>query len=70
MLSVVPQENPNFITPRVSDGCNSFDIVCLCVCVSVCLSVTTLTSKQTYGPDFWCAGQVERYLGQVERSRS
>ncbi len=24
------------ITPRVSDGCNSFDLVCLCVCLCVC----------------------------------
>ncbi len=28
-----------FITPRVSGGCNSFGIVCLCVCLSVCPSV-------------------------------
>ena len=27
-----------FFTPRVSDGCNSFGIVCVCVCDSVCLS--------------------------------
>ncbi len=29
------------VTPGVSDGCISFDIVCLCVCVSV----TTLTTE-------------------------
>ncbi len=33
------------ITPRASDGYNSFDIVCLCLCVCVC--VTSLTAKQT-----------------------
>ena len=55
-----------FIKPRVSDGCNSFDIVFL----SVCLSDTTLLNRQTYKPEFWYVGPVEEYLGQGQRSRS
>ncbi len=54
------------ITPRVSDGCNSFDIVCL----SVCLLPLSRPNGQTYGPDFLYVGQVEVYLGEVHRSRS
>ena len=53
-------------TPRISDGCNSFDIVCLCVCL---LPLSCLNG-QTYRPEFWYVGQVEGYLGQVQRSRS
>ncbi len=33
-----------FITPCVTDGCNSFDIVCLCVC----LLPLSLLNGQTY----------------------
>ncbi len=42
-------EKGPIITPRVSDGCNSFDIICVCVCVSVslCVYVTTLTAERT-----------------------
>ena len=54
------------ITPRVSDGCNSFDIVC----VSVCVLPPSQLNGQIYGHDFWCVCQVEEYLGQVQRSRS
>ncbi len=38
------------VTPRVSDGCNSFDIVCLsvCVCVSVCYHSHWRTDKHTH----------------------
>ena len=50
-----------FITPRVSDGCNSFDIVCVSVCVLPLSSV----NGQTYRPEFQHVGQVEGYLGQV-----
>ena len=51
------------ITPGVSDGCNSFDIVCLCVCV--CLLPLSRPNGQTYGSEFQHLGQVEGYLGQV-----
>ncbi len=54
-------------TPSVSDGCNSFGIVILCVCVSVSLS---RPNEQTYRLEFWHVGQVEGYLSQVWRSRS
>ncbi len=37
---------------------------------SVCVCVTTLTTEQTYGPEFRHVGQVEGYVGQVQRSRS
>ena len=60
--------------PASAMGCNSFDIVCVsvCVCVCVCVCVLPLSrpNGQTYGPDFWCVGQMEGYLGQVQRSRS
>ncbi len=39
--------------------------VCVCVCVSI-----LRVNGQTYGPGFWHEGQVEGYLGQVQRSRS
>ncbi len=38
-----------FITPRVSDGCNSFDIVCLCVCLSGCTQGTLYPTTTVYG---------------------
>ena len=52
-------------TPRVSSGCNSFDIVCVWVCVLP----LSKTNRQTYGPEIQHVGQVEGYLGQVQRSR-
>ncbi len=36
--------------------------------VTICLSVTTLMAQRT--DVFWHGGQVEGYLGQVDRSRS
>ncbi len=30
----------------------------------VCLLPLSTANAQTYAPDFWCAGQVEGYLGQ------
>ncbi len=44
--------------------------VFLCVCVCVCLLPLSRENGQIYGPDFWYAGIVEEYLGQVQRSRS
>ncbi len=38
--------------------------------MSVCLLPLSWLNGQTCGPDFWCVGQVEGYLGQVYRSRS
>ncbi len=35
------------ITPSVSDGCNSFDIVCVSVCLCVCLSVCEHSHDRT-----------------------
>ncbi len=56
-----------FFTPRVSDGCNSFGIVC--ECVSVCLSVSlSWPNRLTYRLEFWHVGQVNGYLGQDRRS--
>ncbi len=51
---------------RVSDGCNSFGIVILCVCLSVSLSQP---NGQTYRLEFWHVGQIGGYLGQVRRSK-
>ncbi len=49
-----------------SGGCNSFGRwVCVCVCVSL-----SWVNGQTYAPEFWHEGQVEGYLGLVQRSRS
>ena len=31
------QNGKAIFTPRVSDWCNSFDLMCLCVCVYVCV---------------------------------
>ena len=58
----------SIITPRVSDGCNSFDIVY----ESVCLLPLSWRNGQTYGPEFRHVGtrQVEGYVGQVRRSTS
>ncbi len=42
---------------------------CLSVCVCVSVSLSRLNG-QTYILAFWHVGQVERYLGQVWRSRS
>ncbi len=44
----------NFITPRVSEGCNSFGIVCVCVCLCVRPSVSlSWPNKYVYRPEFW-----------------
>ncbi len=52
-------------TPRISDGCNSFDIVCLCVCV--CLSVTTLrTNRQTWMLVCRSSGRISRSSSKVK----
>ncbi len=54
----------HFYTPRLwRVGCNSFDIVCVCVCV---LPLSRLNG-QTYRLEFQYVGQVEGYLGQVWR---
>ncbi len=39
----------DFITPRVSNRCNSFDIVCLtvCPCVCVCYHFPRQTNRHT-----------------------
>ena len=42
---------PTLFTTRVSDGWNSFEIVCVSVCLSVCVSVPK--------PEFQHVGQVE-----------
>ncbi len=63
VLEPLLQEVGGLFTPRVSDGCNSFDIVCLCVCV--CLSVTTLTGERT---DIWTWFFVCRSSGRISRS--
>ncbi len=40
------------------------------VCVSVCVLPLYRPNRQTYGPEFGHVGQVNKYLGQVHRSRS
>ncbi len=51
------QNNKGSITPRVSDGCNSFGIVCLSVCPSVHPSVSlSWPNKHSYRPDLWHIG--------------
>ncbi len=54
-------------TPRLwRVGCNSIDIVCVSVCLSVSLS---RPNGRTYRLEFQHGGQVEGYLGQVNRSK-
>ncbi len=36
----------------MSDGCNSFDIVCLCVSLCVCVLPLSQPNGQTNGPEF------------------
>ncbi len=58
-----------FYTPRPwRDGCNSFDIIC--VCVSVCVRLTLSTERTYIQTWMWPGGQVEEYLGQGQRQRS
>ncbi len=61
-----PQCNSLF-TPRVSDGCNSFDIVCPSVCVGLCASVTTLMVEKKYIPTWFL---VCRSNGKITKSSS
>ena len=58
---VIYQTNVNIFTPRISNGCNSFDIDH----VSVCLLPLSCLNRQTYRPESWYVGQVEGYLGQA-----
>ncbi len=56
-------DKQSVITPHVSDGCNTFDIVCEWVNV---LPLSWTNGRTNERP----VGQVEGYLGQVKRSRS
>ena len=64
LRALSPRRSCSFYTPR--QRCNSFDISCECVS----LLPLSWTNWQTYGHEFQHLGQVEEYLGQVQRSES
>ena len=55
-----------FITSHVSDECNSFGIIILCVCLSCSHGRTDRRIDLNFGMKV----KMEGYLGQVQRSRS
>ena len=57
------------ITPCVSDGYNSFDIVCESVSLWVCVLPLSQVNRQTYTPEFHFVGKMVEYVDQFWRSR-
>ena len=53
---------------RLLHPASATDVIVLTSCV--CLLPLACLNGQTYRPVFWYVGQVEGYLGQVQRSRS